>query len=212
MIDETNDGCPLLKVSTLGALITSITGRSEALFKKWQPLWAAEVGVLGKWWISFSQIPKIQKRKRFPIPPQQVEVDEILEGGKISNFQQIHTAFFRHLQCSHHAGAQCPSQTWKIILAESGARGALLSSVLCPPASERATKPPPEISGEIDGKLCGFWTGGRLFLFLASFWNLVVLFLMKLFNLPNFKDFFQVRYHEDVPILYFAEEVQKQLF
>lgn len=33
---------------------------------------------------------------------------------------------------------------------------------------------------------------------------------MKLFNLyTKFKDFFQVRYHEDVPILYFAEEVPK---
>lgn len=34
------------------------------------------------------------KKEEISHPPQQVEVDEILEGGNFSNFQQIHTALF----------------------------------------------------------------------------------------------------------------------
>ena len=52
--------------------------------------------------------------------------------------------------------------------------------------------------------------GGRL-QFLASKKLGGVIFDETL-QLTKFKDFFQVRYHEDVPILYFAEEVPKQLF
>lgn len=53
-----------------------------------------------------------------------------------------------------------------------------------------------------------FLDGGKVAVF-GKFLKLGGVIFDETLQLTKFKDFFQVRYHEDVPILYFAKEVPK---
>lgn len=136
-----------------------------------QPRW----GFLGSGESASVRFRKSKKGRDFRSPPNKWKLMKSLEGGNFFNFQQIHTALFFVIfsvvfsPCLG-APAKHGRSSWRRVgihtRSTSGARGALLSSVLCPPASERATKPPREshwINGSMGNRLME--DGGKVAVF-----------------------------------------------
>lgn len=188
MIDETNDACPLLKVFPVGQRRCSRSGNPYG-----QPRW----GFLGSGESASVRFRKSKKGRDFPSPPTSGSWWNL---GRWKFFQlstNSHSFIFRHLQCGVLTMPGRPSQTWKIILKKGRNPAPLRQEHAVPSLAASYVRRLQSVRQNLRQKSQGRSMGNFVVFGWGegcSFWqvrNLVVLFLMKLFNLPNLKTSFK---------------------